>query len=130
MTVCANHSETNAIARCTRCRSAFCDGCIVFLVNDDPWCEPCGNGEIDSGKGSPILAVVALLVLLALFAAFMFVQLYVVRRFYFVTAALVFVPFGVAWRIAYPPTTGDKPVIVDRTATALRPPVPLEKRLL
>lgn len=83
----------------------------------------------EEGKGRPALAVVVLLVLLAAFAALIFVQLFVIGRFYFYSAALGIVPFGAAWRVAYPPTTGDRPTIIDRSATVPRTPVPLGKRL-
>lgn len=84
---------------------------------------------IEAGKGRPALAAVVLVALLTTFGALMYFQLYVLGRFYFYTAALGLVPFGVAWRIAYPPTTGDRPSIVDRSAATPRPPLRPGKRL-
>jgi hypothetical protein len=129
MTSCANHPEEAAAARCVRCGTPCCDPCIGFLVNDDPWCEPCGNGEIESGKGNPALAILVFVALLGVWGGLMCLQLFVARRVYIATTALVLVPFGAAWRIAYPPTAGERPRIVTRSGTPRRPSISLAKRL-
>ena len=126
MSACANHPETSAAARCGKCRTALCDPCSAFLINDAAWCEPCGNEEVESGKGHPVVAIVVLAVLFVGWLGLMAVQLFVIRRVWFWTIALVIVPFGVAWPIAYPPTTGEKPIIVDRRVR--RVPLPASAR--
>lgn len=116
------------MTRCARCRTDFCDLCLGFIVNDAPWCEPCGNTEKETGKGRPGLAIVVGLVLFAAWAILILVQLFVIQRFWIASAALVLVPVGAAWTIAYPPTVGEKPRIVDRNATRPRPPLPPRTR--
>ena len=127
MNACANHPDATAVARCTRCRSTFCDGCIGFLVNADPWCEPCGNAMIDDGKGRPVLAAVVFVVLLAAFVALICVQIFVLERIRLYSFAFGIVPFVAAWRIAFPPTA--RPIVVDRNDPASRTPIPAAKRL-
>jgi len=127
MASCANHSEATAAARCQKCSSLVCDPCSAFLINGRVWCEPCGNEEIDSGKGHPIIALVVLVVMLCAWGAVVAYQLMVMNRFYVATLAGALVPFGAAWPIAYPPTTGDKPIIVNRTKQ--RVPLPASARV-
>jgi uncharacterized protein (DUF983 family) len=127
MTACANHVEAPGVARCMKCRTPFCDACIAYLINLDPWCEVCANDEIDSGKGNPAIAIVVLVLGLVGFAALMYWQLYIVRRFWFYSAALVIVPFTAAWGIAYPPWAA-KPTVARRERGL--PPIPPAKRRL
>lgn len=111
---CANHPELPAEGRCARCREHFCDPCCAFLVDDRPWCEPCGNALVDDGRGSKVLAVVVLAGGLALFAGVVALQLFVIHRFYFYSPVLVLFPPWIAYRIAYPPATGNAPKVLDR----------------
>ena len=111
---CANHPELAAQGRCARCREYFCDPCCAFLVDDRPWCEPCGHGLVEDGGGSKGLALVVLGGGLALFAVVVALQLFVIHRFYFYSPILVLFPPWLAYRIAYPPATGTAPKVLDR----------------
>lgn len=117
MSACVNHQECQASAACARCRNPFCGGCLTFSVNGDPWCEPCGNGLLDTGKGNRPLALLVLVVGLAITLAIVLAPMIFLGRYFIYSALLVAVPIGAAWRIAYPPTTGDAPVIVRRAGT-------------
>ena len=125
MVSCANHPDASAACRCTKCRSTLCDPCCVFLINGDPWCEPCGHGVIESRKGSPTLAVVVLLVLLAAWSGLLWYELAGLGRFYVRTVGLLIIPFAAAWRIAFPPSA--KMTSVNRREKSM--PLPTSKRL-
>jgi hypothetical protein len=113
---CANHPDTAHAASCTKCGLEFCDACLPFLVNSNPWCHPCAHALQDSLRGNWVLAVLALVVGYALFALVMASQLWFERVNPY-SIGLAIAPPLVAYRLAFPPTTGARPVIEARTTT-------------
>lgn len=116
-TSCANHADAAPAGTCARCRAAFCDPCLVFIINGRAWCELCANNESENGKGNKALAFMVCIGGLAAWAALLAVQLFVIGRLWFYSFPLVLLPVVAAWRIAWPPTAGDPPIIVDRRRT-------------
>jgi hypothetical protein len=57
---CVNHPDRRADRNCLKCRNAFCDPCLAFLVNGVPWCEPCANALADDVKPRRALAALVL----------------------------------------------------------------------
>jgi hypothetical protein len=131
MLTCANHDKRVAAGRCAKCDVLFCDTCCAFLINGAAWCEPCGRAEQELGKGNKVLAVVVLVVLLALWA-FLVAKAYGMGgprpRLLIYLIPLVMVPFGAAWAIAYPPTAGERPTLIDRNRRRVAlPPLKVDR---
>jgi hypothetical protein len=48
---CKNHSDVNAVDRCTACAEAFCPDCLVEIHGQ----KYCGSCKVMAVKGQPIL---------------------------------------------------------------------------
>ncbi|MBX3208505.1 MAG: hypothetical protein KF764_25965 [Labilithrix sp.] len=55
---------------------------------------------MNNGKGNKPLALVVFAILMVSWMVVMGLQLWVIRRVWFLSLALVLVPFAIAWRIA------------------------------
>jgi hypothetical protein len=121
MSSCVNHAHRGAAGRCIGCNLLFCDPCCGFLINEAPWCEPCGRGQLDLGRGNRPLGLIVAVVALVLWIALIY-------RFHVMGSGLVAavvglgIPLGFGWRIAYPPLAGTRPRIVDRSEQRVRLP--------
>jgi hypothetical protein len=117
---CVNHADRGAFANCTRCRCPFCEDCCAFLVNDSPWCEPCGNAALEDSKPRWGRAGAFLALAWALVSTLWIVRL--VARGYpipFFYTALVLGYGGslyAAWNLASPITGAHPPRIERRHA--------------
>jgi hypothetical protein len=126
---CANHPSTLSLGRCMRCRVACCDACIVFAINDDPWCEACGSvieeqSKPRYGRGAVVLATLWGLVTVVWIAKAIFIPV-PIPYFY---AVLLFGYGGgmyAAWNVVSPVAGVEAPSIVRRTAGS-----PLPRRII
>ena len=116
--LCVNGDGALVRAACPRCRRHFCDRCLVFSVNDSPWCEPCGNTL--SSEVRPRWELGAAILCAGLAGTVLANGLYW-RAFGYWSGRVVILGVLVmmlvarfAWHVADPETGSDKPRIVRR----------------
>ena len=125
---CANHPALRAVDRCVRCRTPYCNDCIAYAINDDPWCEACGSAIEEDSKpryvrGALVLAVGGGFVS-ALWLAKLFFLPARIPYFFFVLVMGYAGSLYAAWNAVAPANGVDPPTIVRR-----RPGEPLPKHL-
>jgi hypothetical protein len=113
---CANHQEVAALAKCCRCKTALCDVCVPFVINQDVWCEPCGAGVVEEtripwGKVAVVLAV-GLPIVFAIWVFPFFTAMERTMPIYVLLAGF-FAVGGVAAKVAQT-TAGEAPIVSRR----------------
>ena len=116
---CINPDGRRALTKCVRCGQPFCDDCLRFLVNTDPYCERCGNALQDDLRPRWLPAAFVMLAASATFLVVLVGYTYLVGRFFWALLLLGALGLGAAARFAWnvaDPNVADKPRITERRA--------------
>jgi hypothetical protein len=115
---CTNPDRRPGLAKCFKCGSLFCDSCLAFVVNQDPYCEVCGNKLLDDLRPRWLPAVAIFL------SAFVLVVLgngaywmafgYWRTSFSLLGFVLLLGAAKLAWHVADPIGSADKPRVMRR----------------